>query len=64
VRIDAQPFWTPPRPGEKILGMCTYRDVVVVATTDGVYVIRGPGSVGLDDCEVTLLEPALYVEKR
>lgn len=50
-RSGVELFWTPPRPGERILGMTTYQDVVVVATTDGVYTIAPHGRI-LDDLEV------------
>lgn len=36
---EVQHFWSPPRPGEKILGMAKFQDLLVVATTEGVYVI-------------------------
>ena len=40
---DVQHFWSPPRPGEAILGTIRFRDMIVVATTDGVYVITDHG---------------------
>lgn len=36
---NIQHFWSPPRPGEQILGLTSYRDMIVVATNWGVYVI-------------------------
>ena len=42
-RSGIELFWTPPGPGEKLLGMTKYEDMIVVATTDGVYVIMPPG---------------------
>src|SRR5262252_6232752 len=44
-------FWSPPRLGEQILGMAKFQDVMVIATTDGVYVMSGHGSP-LPDWEV------------
>lgn len=38
----AKHLWSPP-PGERILGMFRYQDVVVVGTTGGVYVIAEKG---------------------
>lgn len=37
-RSGIEHFWSPP-PGEHILGMAKYEDVIVVATDNGVYVI-------------------------
>ena len=48
---DVQHFWSPPRLGENILGMAKFQDVIVVATTDGVYVITDHGRP-LPDWEV------------
>lgn len=51
MRSGVNHFWTPPGLGEKILGMRTYEDMIVIATTDGVYVIAPKGR-GLVDHEV------------
>lgn len=40
---DVQHFWSPPGPGEKLLGMMKFEDKIVVATNDGVYVIMPYG---------------------
>lgn len=40
-------FWSPPD-AMPIVGVVNYRDVIVVATASGVYVIREKGAVGLD----------------
>jgi hypothetical protein len=45
-------FWRPPRAGEEILGLVKYRDMLIIATTDGVYTITPPNSEGLSDHEV------------
>lgn len=44
-------FWSPPGPGERILGMVKYEDMIVIATDQGVYAITPPGR-GLMDHEV------------
>ncbi len=49
-RSDVELFWTPPRPGERILGMAKYQDMIVIATDDGVYYISN--GRGLMDHEV------------
>ena len=36
-------FWTPPEPGETIVGMKQYKDMLVIATSNGVYVISEHG---------------------
>lgn len=43
-------FWAPPA-GERILGMREYQDMIVIATTDGVYVMT-PDGRALDDYTV------------
>ncbi|MFZ5692419.1 MAG: hypothetical protein ACOY5F_14315 [Pseudomonadota bacterium] len=40
-------FWSPPD-AMPIVGLTPYRDMVVVATASGVYVIREEGTIGLD----------------
>lgn len=45
-------FWSPPRPGERIVAMVNYRDFIVLATSDGVYAIRERGAIGLDNHQV------------
>lgn len=40
---DIQHFWSPPHPGEVILGMAKFQGVLVVATTNGVYIIAEHG---------------------
>lgn len=40
-------FWSPPA-GAPIVGMTKYRDMIVIATGFGVYVIREKGDNGLD----------------
>lgn len=50
--IEAMPgkpefFWSPPD-AAPIVGMTQYRDMIVVATASGVYVIREDGAIGLD----------------
>lgn len=47
-RSGIEHFWTPPGPGERILGMVKYEDIIVVATTDGVYMIAPEGRRLLD----------------
>ncbi len=47
-RSGVELFWTPPRPGECILGMTKYEDLIVIATDDGVYVIMPPHRPVLD----------------
>ncbi len=37
-REGVEHFWTPP-PGERLLGMVRFKDMIVVATDGGVYVI-------------------------
>jgi len=53
---EIEHFRSPPD-GASILGMTTYRDMIIVATTSGVYVIKSKGR-GLDDHEVTLIKAA------
>ena len=48
---DMQHFWSPPGRGETIIGMAKFQDVIVVGTTDGVYVIADHGRP-LPDWEV------------
>ena len=42
-RSGVQHYWSPPRPGEQILKMGWFQDVIVICTTDGVYVISDHG---------------------
>lgn len=42
-RSGVHHFWSPPRPGEAILGMTLFKDVMVIATTDGIYVVTDHG---------------------
>lgn len=51
-RSGVEHFWTPPGPGERILGMVKYEDMIVIATTDGVYYIAPLGGRGLMDREI------------
>ena len=51
MNTEVELFWTPPEPGERILGLTKYQDMIVVATDCGVYVISPPGR-GLMDHEV------------
>ena len=44
-------FWSPPNPGERVLGMIQFQDVLAVATDEGVYVITDHGRP-LPDWEV------------
>lgn len=41
-------FWAPPD-AQPIVGLTLYRDMVVVATSSSVYVIKKKGSQGLGD---------------
>lgn len=45
-RSGIEHFWSPPE-GETLLGMARYQDMIVVAASDGVYVISPPGTGGL-----------------
>lgn len=49
-RPTLQDFWKP-GPGEKIVSTTQFRDVVIVATDNGVYVIT-PGHMPLWDWEI------------
>jgi hypothetical protein len=51
-RSGVEHFWTAPGPGESILGMVKYEDMIVVATTDGIYYITPPNGRGLMDHEI------------
>lgn len=51
-RSGVEHFWWPPL-GETGLGMCVYQDMLVIATTGGVYVVVPPDRVGLDDHTIT-----------
>ena len=38
-----QHFWSPPEPGETVVGMTLYQGVLVLATCNGVYVVSEHG---------------------
>lgn len=42
-------FWQPQRAGERIIAICNYRDMVVVATNEGIYAIAEKGKLSLVD---------------
>lgn len=42
-REGMQHFWSPPEPGENIVGMTQYEGFLVVATDRGVYVVCDEG---------------------
>lgn len=52
-------FWSPPD-GELIVGMVTYREIVVVATSGGIYTINATGQV--DNLEVRKVLPAEWTK--
>lgn len=59
-----QRFWVPLRPAEQIMGMVAYQDVVLLATTEGVYVIGEHDAVmRVNQHEMSqVLSGRLYVE--
>lgn len=62
-RDGVEHVWTPPQPGETILGMVRYQDMIVVATNFGVYVITDPGKP-LPDWEVRRITTDVVKEWR
>jgi len=61
-REGVEHFWTPP-PGERLLGMVRYQDMIVVATDGGVYIITDHGKP-LPDWEVRKITGDLVSEWR
>lgn len=53
-------FWSPPD-AQPIVGLTQYRDMIIVATGSGVYVIREKGTVGLDS---HVVEKLVFKEAR